>query len=156
VQEPTLPAWWHALQAAVQAVSQQTPSAQWSLAHSVSSVHAWPLAEPQLPLPSQTLLPVQGTAAFVSCFPRATYTHFPAPMPPSGLPWTTHSMQVPVQAWSQQIPSAQWPLTHPELLEQVEPEVWSKSSVLAVTFPPVVSPPATRTVPVPTTVAVWL
>jgi hypothetical protein len=102
-QMPPPPQTWHG---SLHAVAQQTPLTQSPVAHWVDVVQPKPLARLQPPAPSHADEPVHGVVATGSGLPAGTGLHIPT------RPATVQAMQVPVQAPSQQTPSAQWPLGH--------------------------------------------
>jgi hypothetical protein len=106
------------LQAPLHAALQHTPPAQKPLAHSLplALLHDWPFFFLQVPLPSQTLLPLQAGVEFVSAVPWAmSVVHVPVAF--------AQDLQVVVQSFSQQRPSTQKPCAHslPSALVQTWP-----------------------------------
>jgi hypothetical protein len=93
----------------VQALLQQTPSAQNPLAHWVPAVHACPIFALQAPVASQLLVPLQLSPSSALVTP----THIP---PPPVQAW-----QAPQEATPQQRPSMQFPLLHSVAAVQVWP-----------------------------------
>jgi hypothetical protein len=87
-------------QTPVQADSQQTPSAQKPVAHSSGAAQGCPGFFAHTPAPSQVIAPAQESG---SSAPE-TFAHTPV--------WAEQAWQLPLQAASQQTPSAQKPEAH--------------------------------------------
>jgi hypothetical protein len=109
VQIPLLAVSPHDSHCPVQALLQQTPSAQYPLPHWVPAVQACPAFALQPPVASQLLVPLQLSASSAP----VTDTHVP---PPPVQAW-----QVPHDATPQQRPSTQPPLVHSAAAVQVWP-----------------------------------
>src|SRR5580700_11970083 len=83
-------------QAPLQALLQQTSSAQKPVAHSALDPHPWPLAVRQFPMPSHTLTTPPSPLHVASGVPSGVLVHVPT------WPWTLQAWQVPLQAVPQQ------------------------------------------------------
>ena len=135
VQVPTEPRTAHEAHLPVQAVSQQTPSTHWPVAHSLAAAQATPRARftAQLPLrqnapEGQLASPVQGWGQSSSeplqvsgeqvglpCEPEATGRQLPA------VPTPSQRSHAPAQAEVQHTPSAQAEVTHSSAEAHVSP-----------------------------------
>lgn len=127
VQVPTLPTALHVRQAVLQALLQQTPSAQKALTQSAATVQDWPLSFLQTPLPSHAFTPIH---VGVSSFALGTFEHLPT------LAATLHALQVPLHAESQQTPSAQKVLRQSEAAAQTWPSAFLQSPEPLQSCPP--------------------
>src|SRR5436305_694561 len=116
VHEPTLPVTlhdWHELQLAL---SQQTPSTQKPLTHSLPAMQVSPARSLQLPEPSQACVPPmsQVLGGVLSGRPNGMLAQVP------GLVMTLHDWQVEQTALQHRL-STQWPLRHWTSIEQATP-----------------------------------
>src|SRR5436190_10186900 len=110
------------LQVSLQSVLQQTPSAQWPLAHSPNASHCWPRRFLHCWLASHAW----SDGQLSSPDPTGTLRHLPA------MPGTLHDLHVPVQvACSQQTPSTQKPDAQLEALAAEQPDPLMRGAVLA-------------------------
>ena len=115
-----MPARLHCLQVPLQAVSQQTPSAQWPLAHSLNVVQAWPSRALHCWAASHAWSHGQVSSGR----PAGTLLHVPA------CPATLHDLHVPLHCaavCAQQTPSTQLPDVQLAAVAGVQPAPFGRA-----------------------------